>query len=219
VGRDRQAPKIRSAVSRQQRERLAVEGDDGAEVALIERRERVRRALVGEHHDRRVRQSELEVAIPRAQLPRGLQPAGVECLDGVGDRQVVEQRQLGVDTETRQDQMVGFGGREGGDDQLARPLLQRREDRGVVGIVGVRGAIERARVDDQRADRPSSSRTISSALRAIGAPLPRPTAAERSRRGPAACVVREIASRMISACERPDSADIRRRTAASRSSR
>jgi hypothetical protein len=146
----------------------------------------MRPPLLGEHDDRGVREPELEIPVPRADLAGSLEPASIERLHRVRDRQVVDQRKLGIDAEPCQDQMVRFGRGERRDDQLPRPVLQRRDDRGVVGVVGIRGAVESAGIDDQRADRPSSSRTISSALRAIGAPLPRPTPAERSRRGPAA---------------------------------
>jgi hypothetical protein len=207
------------AVCGQQCERLAVERGDGAEVAVVECRQASCRPLIGEYDHRCVGESQLQVAVLGAQLAGGLEPSRVERLDRVGDGEVVEQRKLGVDAEPAEDEVVGFGGGEGGDDQLPGPGLQRGDDRPVVGVVGVSGTVEGTGVDDQCAYRPSSRRTISSALRATASPLPRPTPADRSRRGPAACVVRATASRMISACERPDSDAIRRSAAASRSSR
>lgn len=75
----------------------------------------------------------------------------------------------------------------------------------MVGIVRVDRRVERARVDDQRVDSPSSRRRISSARRATPSPLPRPAPAERKRRGAAgyAAVAAAIALRMIEAWERP----------------
>lgn len=135
--------------------------------------------------------------------------------------QVVEEGELGVDTKAGQDEVIGLCRREGRDDELALPGIQQREGDLVVGIGGVDGGVQRARVDDQRGDRPSSRRTISSAWRAIASPLPRPAPAERRRLGGAAAeaVASAIASRMISACERPVSAAILRSAAASRSPR
>lgn len=186
---------------------------------MVECRQAPRRPLIGKDHHRGIGESHLKIAILGAKLPRGLEPSRVECLDRVGDRKIVKQRQLGIDAEPTQHEVVGFGRSEGGDDQLPRPSFQRLDDRRVIRVVGVSSAIQGARVDDQRAYRPSSRRTISSALRATGSPLPRATPADRNRRGPAARVVLLIASRMISACERPDSAANRRNAAASRSSR
>jgi hypothetical protein len=186
---------------------------------LIERGDRACRPALGEDDHRGIGESELEVAIARAQVARELESSGVGGLDDVRGGQIVDQRKLGVDAEPCQDQMVRLGCGKRGDDQLAGPLLERRDDALVFGVARVGDAVQRARVDDQRGDRPSSARTISSALHAIGEPSPRPTAVERMRRGPSSRVVLPIASRMMSACERPVSAAIRRSAAASRSSR
>lgn len=139
---------------------------------LVEGRKRVGRPLVGEHDDRGIREAKLEVTITRAELVSRPQATLVERLHGVGDCEILEQRKLGIDAEATENQVIRLGRCERGDHELARPLLQRRENRRMIRVSGVGGAVESTGVDDQRLYRPSSSRTSASALRAIAAPSP-----------------------------------------------
>lgn len=135
----------------------------------------MRGPLLGEDNDRRVRQAELEIAVARADLG-GLADAGaVERIEQVRVSEVGEESQLDVDAEPGQDQVVGLGGGEGRDDELAWPGRQRLARGEMIGVAPVGGSVENARVYDQRARRePSSWARIASASRPTACPVPRP---------------------------------------------
>jgi hypothetical protein len=103
---------------------------------------------VGEDDDRGVGETELEVAIALAQLACAPESAGVQRLHIEHLGEVVEVGELGVDPESGEDQVVGFCGREGRDDELAVPALEQLDGRAVLGVAGVDGGVERAGVDD-----------------------------------------------------------------------
>jgi hypothetical protein len=147
---------LRFCVGREQRERLPVERADHTKMTLIERRERVRGPLGGEDDHRGIGKAKLDIAVACAELTRRLQTTRIECLNRIGHGKILNQRQLCVYAQTAEHEMVGLGSREGRDHQLAGPSLKGGNDRGVIWVGDVGGAIERAGIDDQRLYCPSS---------------------------------------------------------------
>jgi hypothetical protein len=113
------------SVGWEQRECLSVERGEGTKMSLVECRERVGGPLSSEYDNRGVGEPELEVSVARADLSGRSEAASVERLHGVGHRKILEQRQLGVDPEAGQHQVVGLGRRERGDDQNWASKWQR----------------------------------------------------------------------------------------------
>jgi hypothetical protein len=144
-------------------------------MALVECGQGASRPPIGEDDDRRVGKAELEVPVPRADVPRSDEARRVERVDQVRACQIAEKTQLGIDAQTAQDQVVRLARRKGGDDKLPVPSRKRPARGLMVGVGRIGGRIEDPGVDDQRPRRAaSSSRTIVSACRPIGSPVPRP---------------------------------------------
>lgn len=89
-----------AAIRREKTEGLTCCSGHGAEVAVVEGRERARHERLGEQDDRCVGETQSEVAVPLAELSRPLESPAVGRVDGEGVHEVVEVRQLGVDAET-----------------------------------------------------------------------------------------------------------------------
>jgi len=171
-----------SPVSWNDLERRRVPRTHNREGSAIERGELHEVETLGHGDNRGVHGAEGEVAIGRHELrdPEPVRRAN-RLRDQVPGRQITQESDLGVRTESRLEEVGHFAHDELRNDQRPWVSFQKGEAGLVVPIVCIDVRVERAGIDDQR-DRRASRRRISSIRRAVSARPLRPALAAINRR-------------------------------------
>jgi hypothetical protein len=157
--------------------------DDG-EAPSIDGRDVIGLEPLGGSDDRGVHCAERQVAVLRHEFGDA-HPVGRRDWfnDQIASGEITQETHLGVDAESRAEQVGHLGDHEGGHDQGPRVRFEQIEACGVVAVVSVDVGVQRAGVDDQ-CDEPTSLASISSMRSEMSARPLAPAPEARSRRLP-----------------------------------
>ena len=140
---------------------------DGAEVPQIERRNGLRAPALGDGHDDRVHEPELQASIARRQLACATEICGGAPLHGeASGRKIIDERLLDALSQLRRGEVIDLGkDRPWKQPDLGAFLVQGAQ-RVVMRVVGVKERDDGAGIGDDHRDRPiplssSSARSLS----------------------------------------------------------